>query len=47
MIKSFRNDFCGVLFRIQALEIFPGTCYKNNKMCPIVREKRLEGEDTG
>lgn len=32
MIKSVRNDFCGVSFTIKVLEILPDACYKNNEM---------------
>ena len=45
MIKNFRNDCAGFLFTIQILEIFPGTGYKNNKVCPVERAKRHKREE--
>lgn len=35
----------GSSFIIQILVIFPGTRYKNNKVCQIERAKRLKRED--
>ena len=45
MIKHFRNDCARFSFTIQILEIFPGTGYKNNKVCPVERAKRLKRDD--
>ena len=45
IIKHFRNDCARSSFTIQILEILPGTEYKNNKICPVERVKRLKRED--
>ena len=45
MIKHFKNDCDRSFVIIQILEIFSGTRYKNNKVFPIERMKRLKRED--
>ena len=45
MIKHYKEDCVGSSFSIQVLEVFPGSGYVNNKVCPIDRAKRLERED--
>ena len=42
MIKYFRNYCAGSFFIIQILEIFPDTGYKNTKVCPIERVRKLK-----
>ena len=47
VIKHFK-DVCvgvGASFSIQIFEVFPGTGYKKNKVCPVNREARLDRED--
>ena len=43
-LSIFRNDCAGLSFTIQILEIFSGTGYINNKVCPVERAKRLKCE---
>ena len=45
-VISFFKDVCvGSSFVVQINKIFPGTGYKNNKICPVNRETRLDRED--
>ena len=41
----FRNECARSSFIIKILEIFPGTGYRNNKVCPAEHTKRLKRKD--
>ena len=45
VIKHFRNDSARSSIIIQIFELFPGTGYKNNKVCAVELAKRLKIED--
>ena len=45
VIKRFKHVCVDASFSVQIIEVFPGTGYKNNKVCPINRETRLDRED--
>ena len=44
-IKHFKDICLGVSFSIQTIEVFPGTAYKNNNVCPVNFKTRLDRED--
>ena len=44
VIKHFKDVCVGASSSVQITEAFPGTGYKNNKMCSVNRETRLHRE---
>lgn len=45
MIKHFKDVCIGASLSFQIIEAFPGTGYKNNRVCPVNREARLDKEN--
>ena len=45
VIKHLKDVCIGASFSVQIIEAFPGTGYKNNRVCPVDRETRLDRED--
>ena len=45
VIKHFRKACPGAGFKIQVIEIFSGSGYRNNKVCKKARKKRIVRED--
>ena len=43
--KRFKYVCVGASFSVQIIEVFPGTGYKNNKLCPVNCEARLDREN--
>ena len=44
-IKHFKDVWIGASFSIQIIEVFAGTGYKNNKVCPVNQKTRLDRKD--
>ena len=44
VIKHFKDICIGASFSVQIIEVFLGTGYKNNKVCPVNCETRLDRE---
>ena len=42
IIKRFKYVCVGASFLVQITEVFPGTWYKNNKVCPVNSKTRLD-----
>lgn len=45
VIKHFKDVCIGASFSFQIIEAFPGTGYKNSRVCPVNREARLDKEN--
>ena len=45
VIKYFKDVCVGASPSVQIIELFSGTGHKNNKVCPVNRESRLDRED--
>lgn len=46
VIKHFKHVYVGASFSVQVNEVFSGSGYNNNTVCPVNRETKLDREDS-